>query len=78
MSNPFRTSFDSTCSNCEKIVFEGDQMYSVDTFFICEDCVPKENMCECGNYKKENFAKCYECGQERKEVGFGGHNLKKL
>lgn len=77
MSNPFHTQFDSECSGCGGIVFEGDPMYAIDTFFVCEKCVPKENICGCGNYKKDGFAKCYECGQERKSMDFGGHKLEK-
>ena len=59
-------------------MLDGDQVYAVDGLFVCDRCVPIANVCECGNFKKEEFEKCYECSQERRDVEFGGHKLEKL
>lgn len=62
MANPFNVKFDSDCHDCGNTVEEGNQMFAHAGGFICEDCA--ENalvVCECGGYKKADFALCYEC-----------------
>ena len=61
MSNPFENQFDSECQNCGEKVEEGEMMYAFDGEFWCESCMSEENICECGNYKKEEYDECYDC-----------------
>lgn len=62
MSNPFITRFDSRCGSCGDIVYEGDEMFAVDGEFICRDCADiNDNICECGQFKREEFETCFDC-----------------
>lgn len=67
MSNPFEQNFDGECPMCDGVVYAGDNMYCHEGEFMCEFCVPDENVCSCGNYKKENFGSCYECFDPKKK-----------
>lgn len=65
MPNPFVTKFDSECQNCGSEVEEGDEMFSDDGEFICNECARERNIiCDCGKKKKSSFEKCYECFKE--------------
>lgn len=62
MSNPFETKFDSECQDCGAEVLQGDDMYVVDGNFLCISCAEiNGNVCDCGNYKKDDYDTCYEC-----------------
>jgi hypothetical protein len=62
MSNPFNTQFNSKCQSCGEEVPEGELMYAIDDQFVCEDCASEgDNICECGNFKKEEYDTCYNC-----------------
>ena len=68
MSNPFKAQFDSTCNSCGAEIFDGDDVYAVDGDFVCEDCAEENgNICECGNFKKAEYEKCYECFNNKEE-----------
>ena len=67
MANPFETKFDSTCGGCDDVVPEGDYMYAHDGFF-CEECAEDMKIvCKCGQKKKPDFEKCYDCFNNEKE-----------
>ena len=63
MSNPFKARFDSTCDSCGDPLFEDDSdVFANDGQFICESCAnANDNICDCGNYKKDIYDTCYEC-----------------
>jgi hypothetical protein len=62
MANPFQAKFNSTCNDCSGTVEPGDNMFADDGDFICEDCATDRNIiCECGNYKKEEYDTCFDC-----------------
>lgn len=65
MSNPFSAQFQSHCQSCGEDMLEGDDVYVVDDAFVCKDCAEANgNVCECGNFKKEEFEECYSCHAE--------------
>lgn len=69
MANPFKTKFNSTCDSCGDTVQEGDEMYAVDGLFYCHDCANENgNVCDCGNFKKDDYEECYECHQETQQM----------
>ncbi len=63
MSNPFIARFNSKCQSCGEEMYEDEtNVYVVDGLFICEDCAQQDNnVCHCGNYKKTEYATCFEC-----------------
>lgn len=62
MPNPFPSKFNSSCQNCDNHVDRGDSMYAHDGMFICQDCAVEGFLiCDCGNYKKEQFKTCFNC-----------------
>ena len=66
MANPFRTKFDSQCMNCEDMLDQGDLMYAMSQLFICPACAVEAGVvCNCGNFKKAEYKKCYTCSQDR-------------
>jgi hypothetical protein len=69
MANPFPTKFDSQCQQCESMLDRGDLMYAHDDLFICPDCAEEAGVvCDCGNFKKEDYKKCYDCSQIKAPV----------
>lgn len=67
MPNPFFVKFDSRCQSCGEKVEQGDKMFAMDHQFICEECTPEENICECGNFKKAFYYSCYVCSKDTSE-----------
>ena len=62
MANPFKAIFDSNCDSCGAYLYEDDSVFAVDNSFICESCAEEgNNICGCGNCKKDVYEKCYEC-----------------
>lgn len=62
MSNPFPAHFDSTCDWCGDPIDEGDTTYAVDGSFHCEQCARDgNNVCDCDNFKKEEYETCFDC-----------------
>jgi len=62
MSNPFEAKFESECQNCGDTVDEGEEMFAVEGEFWCRDCAKRtNNICKCGNYKKDEFDSCFTC-----------------
>ena len=65
MANPFPARFDSNCQSCGEKLFEGDNTFAVNGQFICTICAEAgDYVCDCGNFKKEGFKKCYTCHME--------------
>lgn len=65
MSNPFPNRFTSKCNSCGTTLYEGDMVFAADSMFVCENCAEaNDNVCGCGNFKKENFPKCYSCNKQ--------------
>ena len=68
MANPFPTNFDSTCQDCGDTVAEGDNMFAHGGQFICDGCATSADLvCSCGQYKKEEYKKCYTCHEENED-----------
>lgn len=68
MSNPFPAKFDSKCQSCGEKIFEDENTYAVDGQFVCAKCAEENgNVCECGNFKKEEYDQCFECYEEEKD-----------
>lgn len=68
MSNPFTQQWLSQCDSCGDDIDPGDVVYAVDGSFVCRGCAEEnDNVCECGNFKKSEFEKCYECAGVGKE-----------
>lgn len=69
MANPFKNKFDSHCGSCGDDMWEGDMVYAVDGAFVCPDCADNNgNVCDCGNFKKEEYDECYSCHEETNSV----------
>jgi hypothetical protein len=69
MANPFKTKFKSTCQSYGEIVEEGDDMFAIDGQFVCEQCAEAgDNICECGNFKKEEYDTCFDCHEENSDM----------
>ncbi len=67
MPNPFPNKFPSECINCDNFIETGELMYAHEKMFICGNCAVEGNLiCECGNYKKEQYKVCFTCGQNKK------------
>ena len=64
MPNPLPAFPNTFCDNCEELIPEDDNVYFCDDGKFCQQCAGENNnVCECGNYKKEEFETCYECSQ---------------
>jgi len=62
MSNPFEVRATRHCATCEEPVEQGDLMFAHEDNFICENCAREMDLiCDCGNYKKEQYEMCYTC-----------------
>ena len=62
MSNPVPAFKGSSCNNCGEQIDENDDLYLHDGEKFCTDCANKNNLvCDCGNYKKEEYETCYDC-----------------
>ena len=62
MANPFPSKFDGSCKNCGSQIYAGDDVYSHAGMFICDVCAAEADaICECGNYKKPEYKKCFGC-----------------
>jgi len=62
MANPFKIKGSRECDQCGTELVEGDIAYFHNDDFICEECASEADVvCECGNYKKEQYPTCYEC-----------------
>ena len=66
MPNPFETQFDSECQDCGDMIDEGQPMFADKGEFICYECAEERDViCECGNYKKSEFATCFNCKDKK-------------
>lgn len=64
MPNPFLALKNTKCDNCDEYIDEGDDVYIHDGEKFCGDCAQSAGwICDCGNFKKPDFNKCYECSR---------------
>jgi len=62
MPNPVKAFKNTTCDNCDESLEEGDDLYFTDEGRMCASCAHEEGyVCECGNFKKNEYEKCYQC-----------------
>lgn len=63
MNNPSPAFRGTICDQCSEEIEEGDDVYFDDGKF-CVDCAEENgNVCDCGNFKKDDFKTCYECSK---------------
>lgn len=62
MANPFITQYNKKCDYCEAEIILGREIYIHNSDRICIDCAEEADVvCDCGNYLKEGYEKCYTC-----------------
>jgi len=65
MSNPVPAFEYTSCDGCGERLEEGDDLFLHEGEKLCDVCAAEEEIiCECGQYKKPQYAKCYECSHE--------------
>lgn len=70
MANPFELKGKRNCFGCSDEMLSGDMVFFHDDHVLCESCADDNGIvCECGNYKKEEYQKCYTCFQEERTDG---------
>ncbi len=65
MANPFPNRFRSRCNECYE---QGDDTYAINGAFMCYCADMSDNVCECGNFKREEYGTCYECHELANET----------
>ena len=66
MANPLPAYKDVYCDGCNDCIEEGEDVYFHEGDRFCEGCANEQNIkCECGNYKKQEYAACYSCKFEK-------------
>jgi len=61
-NNPCPAFPNTSCDSCGEEIIEGDNVYLFDGERFCEDCANEEKIvCDCGNMKKPQYQKCYNC-----------------
>ena len=64
MANPVEAFSGTVCNGCGETLGKGEELYLTDDGRFCSDCADDEgNVCECGNFKKEEFKTCYDCSR---------------
>ena len=64
MANPVPAFPNTKCDQCDELITEGDYVFLSDGLKFCVDCAEENgNMCECGQFKKEEFKECYDCSR---------------
>lgn len=64
---PFKAYRGQICSYCGMQMSEGDDLFLDDSEKYCAECADELDLvCECGEYKKAEYEKCYECYREEK------------
>ncbi len=64
MPNPMPAYPNTTCDECDEKIDEGDDVYFCDGNKLCQECAQAEGyVCDCGNYKSQDFNQCYECSR---------------
>lgn len=62
MSNPFPAFKNTFCYCCDEEIEEGDDVWIFDGTKLCTKCADDEGwICECGSFKKPEYATCYLC-----------------
>jgi hypothetical protein len=60
--NPVSAFKGTKCDNCGENVEAGDDLYLTDDGKMCRPCADENDyVCDCGNFKKPGFNRCYEC-----------------
>lgn len=64
MSNPVTAFPNTICDQCEYLITESDYVFLLDGLKYCVDCASENgNICDCGQFKKEEFKQCYDCSK---------------
>lgn len=64
MSNPVESFAGTVCDQCGETLEKGDDLFLVEGQRFCEDCADENNnICECGQFKKEEYKTCYDCAR---------------
>ena len=75
-NNPFPNRFDSTCDSCGDDLPEGEIVFAVDGDFVCLACADSNgNVCDCGQFKKEEYDSCFDCYEKMKSENEDDYNL---
>lgn len=62
MPNPITAQWNNECEGCEGTIEKGEDIYFTDEGKLCIECATDEGyVCECGNFKKPDFNRCYDC-----------------
>ena len=64
MGNPGSAFKGAICDQCSETLEEGDDVYFCDGQKFCEECADENgNVCDCGNFKKDDFKECFDCSK---------------
>lgn len=62
MANPVSAFRGVKCDACGERLEEGDDLYMTDDGRMCETCAGDDGyVCDCGNFKKQEYETCWEC-----------------
>lgn len=64
MPNPIEAKYPTICGDCGEKIEPGDDIFFIDNSKTCELCAENSgNVCDCGQFKKEEFNQCFDCSQ---------------
>ena len=64
MANPVKAFRDTPCYQCDETIDKDDDLFLMDGEKYCYECAEENgNVCECGQFKKEDFKECYDCSR---------------
>lgn len=62
MPNPAPAYREIKCPLCDKVITKGEDVFFEDGDKFCRDCAENnDNVCNCGQYKRENYKTCFDC-----------------
>ena len=62
MPNPVNATWRTKCAACDNWIEVDDRIYFTDDGKMCTDCAGYAGfVCECGNFKKDEYETCWEC-----------------
>ena len=65
-NNPCRAFKGTFCDKCDEDIGEDDFVYLHDGQWYCPSCAKEIDIsCDCGNYKKPDYNKCFICWKEK-------------
>lgn len=66
MSNPVPAFKNTSCDECGSVLEEGEDLFFTDDGRLCTDCADsKDYICDCGNFKKQEYGTCFECKDDQ-------------